>query len=172
MKSFWFKNSTFTFCVWVLGQVDHCDENFWIVKYSKICSYFSSVTKWCNFKCFCRIYPYMCAFLQIWRWVLIPILVGNDLPRHDLPYSKGLMKFVCNQPSRKMFDFWNFISSKRRLTQGPALWNFGISDKLYFFFSNVFLQSFCLSEVSSFEKYLDEVMTLWFADKTWINYSY
>ena len=44
MKSFWFKNSTFTFCVWVLGQVDHCDENFWIVTYSKICSYFSSVT--------------------------------------------------------------------------------------------------------------------------------
>ena len=61
MKSFWFKNSTFTFCVWVLGQVDHCDENFWIVKYSKICSYFSSVTKWCNFKRLQDISIYICV---------------------------------------------------------------------------------------------------------------
>ena len=25
--------------------------------------------------------------------VRVPILVENDLPRHDLPYSKGFMKF-------------------------------------------------------------------------------
>ena len=65
MKSFWFKNSTFTFCVWVLGQVDHCDENFWIVKYSKICSYFSSVTKWCNFKRLQDISIYVCLFADL-----------------------------------------------------------------------------------------------------------
>ena len=48
--------------------------------------------------------------------VWVPILVGNDLPRHDLPYSKGFMKFGCQEPSKKMFDFWNFSPSKRRLT--------------------------------------------------------
>ena len=49
--------------------------------------------------------------------VRVPILVGNDLPRHDLPYSKGFMKFGCQEPSKIMFNFWNFCSSKRRLTQ-------------------------------------------------------
>ena len=41
----------------------------------------------------------------------------NDLPRNDLPYSKGFMKFGCPEPSKKMFDFWNFCLSKRRLTR-------------------------------------------------------
>ena len=36
--------------------------------------------------------------------VRVPILVGNDLPRHDLPYSKGFMKFGCQEPSKKLFD--------------------------------------------------------------------
>ena len=49
--------------------------------------------------------------------VRVPILVENDLPRHDLPYSKGFMKFGCEDPSKTMFDLSNFISSKRRLTQ-------------------------------------------------------
>ena len=33
------------------------------------------------------------------------LLFGNDFPRHDLPYSKGFMKFGCQEPSKKMFDF-------------------------------------------------------------------
>ena len=37
--------------------------------------------------------------------VRVPILVANDLPGHDLPYSKGFMKFGCLEPSKKMFDF-------------------------------------------------------------------
>ena len=74
--------------------------------------------------------------------VWVPILVGNDLPRHDLPYSKGFMKFGCQEPSKKLFDLWNFILSKRPLTQfvfplkGPPLWNVGISDELYLFEGN------------------------------------
>ena len=36
-----------------------------------------------------------CAPLNIFGLggVRVPILVGNDLPRHDLPCSKGFMKF-------------------------------------------------------------------------------
>ena len=49
--------------------------------------------------------------------VRVPILFGNDLPRSDLPYTKGFMKFGCPEPSKKVFDFWNFCSSKRRLTR-------------------------------------------------------
>ena len=37
--------------------------------------------------------------------VRVPILVGNDLPWHDLPYSKGFMKFGCQEPSKIMFNF-------------------------------------------------------------------
>ena len=37
--------------------------------------------------------------------VRVPILFGNDLPRNDLSYSKGFMKFGCPEPSKKMFDF-------------------------------------------------------------------
>ena len=37
--------------------------------------------------------------------VRVPILFGNDLPRNDLPYSKGFMKFGCLEPSKIMFDF-------------------------------------------------------------------
>ena len=49
--------------------------------------------------------------------VRVPILFGNDLPRSDLPYTKGFMKFGCPEPSKKVFDFWNFCSSKWRLTR-------------------------------------------------------
>ena len=94
MKSFWIKNSTFTFGVWVLGQVDHCDENFWIVKYSKQ-KYARILVLWLS--------------NAIWlggAWV--PILVGNDLPMHDFPYSKGFVKFGCQEPSKIMLDFWIF----------------------------------------------------------------
>ena len=38
-------------------------------------------------------------------WGRVPILFGNDLPRKDLSYSKGFMKFGCPEPSEKMFDF-------------------------------------------------------------------
>ena len=37
--------------------------------------------------------------------VRVPILFGNDLPRSDLPYTKGFMKFGCPEPSKKVFDF-------------------------------------------------------------------
>ena len=37
--------------------------------------------------------------------VRVPILVGNDLPRHDLPYSNAFMKFGCQEPSKIMFNF-------------------------------------------------------------------
>ena len=49
--------------------------------------------------------------------VRVPILFGNYFPRSDLPYTKGFMKFGCPEPSKKVFDFWNFCSSKRRLTR-------------------------------------------------------
>ena len=49
--------------------------------------------------------------------VRIPILFGNYFPRSDLPYTKGFMKFGCPEPSKKVFDFWNFCSSKCRLTR-------------------------------------------------------
>ena len=49
--------------------------------------------------------------------VRVPILFGNYLPRSYLPYTKGFMKFGCPEPSKKVFDFWNFCSSKRRLTR-------------------------------------------------------
>ena len=100
MKSFWFKNSTFTFCVWVLGQVDHCDENF---------------EKWSTQK-YARILVLWLSDAIGLGGVWVPTLVGNDLPRHNLSYLKGLMKFGCQEPSKKMFDFWNFCLSKRRLT--------------------------------------------------------
>ena len=45
--------------------------------------------------------------------VRVPIFFENDLPRNDLPYTKGFMKFWCPEPSKKMFDFWNFCSSMR-----------------------------------------------------------
>ena len=77
----------------------------------------------------------MCAFLQIWRWVLLPILVGNDLPRHDLPYSKGFMKFGCQEPSKKCLTFETLVRQRGvwPVCKGPPLWNFGISNKLNFF---------------------------------------
>ena len=80
----------------------------------------------------------MCAFLQIWRWVLLPILVGNDLPRHDLPYSKGFMKFGCQEPSKKCLTFETLVRQRGvwPVRKGPPLWNFGIFDKLYFFQRN------------------------------------
>ena len=37
--------------------------------------------------------------------VRVPILFGNDLPRGDLPYTKGFMKFGCPQPSKTVFDY-------------------------------------------------------------------
>ena len=49
--------------------------------------------------------------------VRVPILFGNYLPRSYLPYTKGFMKFGCPEPSKKVFDFRNFCSSKRRLTR-------------------------------------------------------
>ena len=49
--------------------------------------------------------------------IRVPILFGNYFPRSDLPYTKGFMKFGCPEPSKKVFDFWNFCSSKRRLTR-------------------------------------------------------
>ena len=49
--------------------------------------------------------------------VRVPILFGNDLPRSDLPYTKGFMKFGCPEPSKKVFDFWNFCWSKWHLTR-------------------------------------------------------
>ena len=60
--------------------------------------------------------------------IRVPILVGNGLPRHDLPHSEVFMKFGCHKPSKKMFDFWNFCSSNRCLTQFVRVWNFGFSD--------------------------------------------
>ena len=60
-----------------------------------------------------------CAPLNIFGLgrVRVPILFGNYFPRSDLPYTKGFMKFGCPEPSKKVFDFWNFCSSKRRLTR-------------------------------------------------------
>ena len=49
--------------------------------------------------------------------VRVPIIFGNYLPRSYLPYTKGFMKFGCPEPSKKVFDFRNFCSSKRRLTR-------------------------------------------------------
>ena len=62
----------------------------------------------------CRIVPPLNIFGL--GGVRVPILFGNYLPRNDLPYSKGFMKFGCPEPSKKMFDFWHFCSSKRHLT--------------------------------------------------------
>ena len=49
--------------------------------------------------------------------VRVQILFGNYLPRSYLPYTKGFIKFGCPEPSKKVFDFRNFCSSKRRLTR-------------------------------------------------------
>ena len=49
--------------------------------------------------------------------VRVPILFGNYFPRSDLPYTKGFMKFGCPEPSKKVFDFWNFCLSKWCLTR-------------------------------------------------------
>ena len=52
-----------------------------------------------------------------WGWgVRVPNLFGYDLLQNDLPYSKGFLKFGYPEPSKKVFDFWNFCSSKWRLT--------------------------------------------------------
>ena len=58
--------------------------------------------------------------------VRVPILFGNYFPRSDLPYTKGFMKFGCPQPSKTVFDFWNFCSSKRRLTRFVRVPPYGI----------------------------------------------
>ena len=41
--------------------------------------------------------------------VRVPILFGNDLPRSDLPYTKGFMKFGCPEPSKKFLTFETFV---------------------------------------------------------------
>ena len=58
--------------------------------------------------------------------VRVPILFGNYFPRSDLPYTKGFMKFGCPEPSKKVFDFRNFCSSKRRLTRFVRVPPYGI----------------------------------------------
>ena len=58
--------------------------------------------------------------------VRVPILFGNDLRRSDLPYTKGFMKLGCPEPSKNVFDFWNFCSSKRRLTRFVRVPPYGI----------------------------------------------
>ena len=30
-----------------------------------------------------------------------------------LPYSKGFMNFACPDPSKRMFDFWNFLACSK-----------------------------------------------------------
>ena len=65
-----------------------------------------------------------------------PICLGNDLPINDWPYSKGLIKIGCLEPSKIMFNFLFFLLVARRLAQSvrvPPLWNLVISDELYFF---------------------------------------
>ena len=34
------------------------------------------------------------------------------LPRHDLPYSKGFMKFGCQEPSKKCLTFETFVRQR------------------------------------------------------------
>ena len=41
--------------------------------------------------------------------VRVPLLFGNDLPRSDLPYTKGFMKFGCPEPSKKCLTFETFV---------------------------------------------------------------
>ena len=64
------------------------------------------------------------------------LLFGNDFPRHDLPYSKGFMKFGWQEPSKKMFPFWNFCSSKRCLTQFIRV----LPNELWYFWRTLFFQ--------------------------------
>ena len=40
------------------------------------------------------------------------LLFGNDFPRHDLPYSKGFMKFGCQEPSKKSLTFETFVRQR------------------------------------------------------------
>ena len=44
--------------------------------------------------------------------VRVPILFGNDLPMHDFPYSKGFIKFGCQEPSKKYLTFETFVRQK------------------------------------------------------------
>ena len=56
--------------------------------------------------------------------VRVPILFGNDLPRSDLPYTKGFMKFGCPEPSKKVFDFLKLLFVKVAfdpIRKGPPL---------------------------------------------------
>ena len=52
-----------------------------------------------------------------------PILFGNDLPRSDLSYTKGFMKFGCPEPSKIRFDFEIFVGGEAfdSVFTGPAL---------------------------------------------------
>ena len=67
--------------------------------------------------------------------VRAPILFGNDLPRNNWPFSKGFMKFGCQEPFKKCLTFETLVRQRVvwPVCKGPPLWNFGISDKFYFF---------------------------------------
>ena len=64
--------------------------------------------------------------------VRVPILFGNDLLWDNLPYSKGFMKFRCQEPSKIIFDFWNIFLVFDPAYKGLPLRNFGISDESFF----------------------------------------
>ena len=67
--------------------------------------------------------------------VSVPILFGIDLLWNDLPFSKEFRKFGCLQPSKIMFEFWNFWLAQDAFDPvcNEYLWNSGISDELFFF---------------------------------------
>ena len=74
-------------------------------------------------------------------WVVletrVPILFRNNLRRSDLPYSKGFMKFGCPEPSKNVW-LLKLLFVKEPfdpIRKCPPLWNFGISDEPFFFFS-------------------------------------
>ena len=69
----------------------------------------------------CRIVPPLNIFGL--GGVRVPILFGNDLPRNDLTYSKGFMKFGCQEPSKKCLTlFWGGIASEQTHYSVTKFW--------------------------------------------------
>ena len=110
--------------------------SIWLTAKGKLLSFFLSWPKVTSLTLFGLAYFGVSGiYLNIFRlggWGF-QFFFGNNLPRNDLPYSKGFMKVGCPDPSKKMFDFWNFWSSKRRLIRFLRVPPYEISDELYFF---------------------------------------
>ena len=77
-----------------LRPVERCSAAHWQFKRTPKCNIL-------------RIYKHNFYFHQ--NRVGVPILFGNDLSGSDLQYSKGFVMFGCPEPSKVMFDFWNFL---------------------------------------------------------------